>query len=207
MARLPRFIPAWAGNAYSPQIEIVRAPVHPRVGGERTLMQDYGLVLTGSSPRGRGTPYLALAHAPIVRFIPAWAGNARISHIRAVGRPVHPRVGGERRAVEVEHDSHTGSSPRGRGTRSDRPDRGPGRRFIPAWAGNANDARVRTAQRAVHPRVGGERVDIVLHRDHGGGSSPRGRGTRAHSVCPFVCIRFIPAWAGNACELPALGRA
>ena len=112
-----RFIPAWAGNALERSFSRYDATVHPRVGGERWDDLPESTRNLGSSPRGRGTPARAAAPLDPLRFIPAWAGNARSRDTSLV--------------------SAAGSSPRGRGTR-----RTAGRdrthdRFIPAWAGNA----------------------------------------------------------------------
>ena len=72
-----RFIPAYAGNAISSTGISVRASVHPRVCGERIATDLSGAFKGGSSPRMRGTPSKFQGfHAPI-RFIPAYAGNAR----------------------------------------------------------------------------------------------------------------------------------
>ena len=69
--------------------------VHPRVGGEQAFEPGSRLLPAGSSPRGRGTAYLAFNQVGIGRFIPAWAGNStRLIDYRA-RRAVHPRVGGE----------------------------------------------------------------------------------------------------------------
>ena len=153
-----RFIPAWAGNAWTPNAEIFLGAVHPRVGGER-LGDGPGLrLLFGSSPRGRGT-HLRGAHVRRVsRFIPAWAGNASDGLAPWSSPTVHPRVGGERLVPMVTQPPCRGSSPRGRGTRPQALGLGLVNRFIPAWAGNAACGRPWPDGRPVHPRVGGERA-------------------------------------------------
>ena len=173
-ARRSRFIPAWAGNATS-SAACVRC--------------------AGSSPRGRGTHAGKLADCAC-RFIPAWAGNANDaaqlsrshgSSPRGRGTPhrrgfksdraVHPRVGGERSAV----DSDNGRSrfiPAWAGNAGGIASRYAARgRFIPAWAGNALTSNVRPCPASVHPRVGGERSAIAPPDLRAAGSSPRGRGT------------------------------
>ena len=69
-------------------------------------------------------------------------------------------------------------SPRGRGTHEPVSPTGPLRRFIPAWAGNADSSTTWTCATTVHPRVGGERATQEVER--------------------LEQTRFIPAWAGNA---------
>ena len=52
-----RFIPAWAGNTSRNARHCAHTPVHPRVGGEHKSKRPPLCAYTGSSPRGRGTPY------------------------------------------------------------------------------------------------------------------------------------------------------
>ncbi len=116
-----RFIPAPAGNA--------------NVASLDDLLRD------GSSPRLRGTRVVGARDAAGGRFIPAPAGNASSSHSIWPLPPVHPRACGERRQLERAGINGGGSSPRLRGTpiptklEHDLP------RFIPAPAGNADNAR------------------------------------------------------------------
>ncbi len=202
---IPRFIPAWAGNAIEHHILDERAPVHPRVGGERAAVSGLASVKNGSSPRGRGTLQRPARARDVHRFIPAWAGNACPSGRAGRSRAVHPRVGGERVPVVSMSMVRIGSSPRGRGTRARRRGRSPRPRFIPAWAGNAGRRRVPAQRGPVHPRVGGERDGFAALICAETGSSPRGRGTPRVRRRARVARRFIPAWAGNAPCRPACG--
>ncbi len=70
-----RIIPAWAGNTPDARRSARRNTDHPRVGGEHRSGRSCISPLSGSSPRGRGTPKLTKADAINVRIIPAWAGN------------------------------------------------------------------------------------------------------------------------------------
>ena len=70
-------------------------------------------------------------------------------------------------------------------------------RFIPAFAGNtSHDGDIFVAV-AVHPRVCGEHSWLPCWMVDENGSSPRLRGTRSELVLVRVCLRFIPAFAGN----------
>ncbi len=82
---------------------------------------------------------------------------------------------------------------------------GPGRRFIPASAGNARVASVAASTTAVHPRERGERSPFIERPRRSSGSSPRARGTLRIMRPRRLIRRFIPASAGNACA-PARGR-
>ena len=75
-----------------------------------------------------------------------------------------------------------GSSPRGRGTLRQPHDNRPGRRFIPARAGNASGCTPKNPAASVHPRAGGERTSFLYGTDPTTGSSPRGRGTPPKSL-------------------------
>ncbi len=136
------------------------------------------LATAGSSPRVRGTLVGAEDCLAIGRFIPACAGNAKVTTADVL-------------------ENH-GSSPRVRGTpiRARRPSYLP--RFIPACAGNAQEEQLRWKKLSVHPRVCGERRCECGAEHDRDGSSPRVRGTRVNLLKPDFWRRFIPACAGNA---------
>ena len=175
-----------------------RSPVHPRIRGERSSPNPCTTRNSGSSPHTRGTlPVDGTVH-PDKRFIPAYAGNASIVTPRRRAMPVHPRIRGERPTSAILGRSQTGSSPHTRGTRPRQGCRSRGRRFIPAYAGNANWAPPRTSAPAVHPRIRGERGPVFQVLGVQLGSSPHTRGTRAICKRSLKYSRFIPAYAGNA---------
>ena len=74
---LPRFIPAYAGNASTLSVRLSTEAVHPRVCGERHVQRKKLPQAIGSSPRMRGTQLRDRVGAGPLRFIPAYAGNAR----------------------------------------------------------------------------------------------------------------------------------
>ena len=193
-----RFIPAWAGNTPSRQAAVPSPPVHPRVGGEHELVIVPPIVPVGSSPRGRGTRWLLIRHTVSSGFIPAWAGNTRMTTTSACASTVvHPRVGGEHNRWTERRPPPEGSSPRGRGTQQEGRRYQSDRRFIPAWAGNTPSAGPRERREPVHPRVGGEHRNGTPVGRSTAGSSPRGRGTQRSRPAGATSLRFIPAWAGN----------
>ena len=120
-----------------------------------------------------------------MRFIPAYAGNARPFFDGGYAPAVHPRIRGERQDSAADGQRIRGSSPHTRGTLGPHNLRGAGRRFIPAYAGNASSGSASSTRTAVHPRIRGERAG--RHR------------------APHPWHRFIPAYAGNA-RSPALSR-
>ena len=90
-----------------------------------------------------------------------------------------------------------GSSPRLRGTGGNARRPEPGRRFIPAPAGNGRRPTDPRGASSVHPRACGERACGLRAQGWCGGSSPRLRGTGAPAQCAGGHRRFIPAPAGN----------
>ena len=197
-----RFIPARAGNTVAGGLGTEPWAVHPRAGGEHAPTGVAAGGYYGSSPRGRGTRPGVCAVAEAHRFIPARAGNTAACRGRRREASVHPRAGGEHAQAGMFIRSRFGSSPRGRGTRSDR---GGGRRllrFIPARAGNTVAGHIGNGEEPVHPRAGGEHTDAVVAQVRAAGSSPRGRGTPAWAGWPDEWSRFIPARAGNTSEAP-----
>ena len=174
------------------------SPVHPRAGGERIRPDPHVLLITGSSPRGRGTRRDHLLNVGPSRFIPARAGNAQEFDDRAEAWAVHPRAGGERGFGVARSVVRSGSSPRGRGTHDHAALAGHGPRFIPARAGNASAPSSVGRPATVHPRAGGERKAGRAGARLRAGSSPRGRGTRVAGRVWRGVERFIPARAGNA---------
>ena len=192
-----RFIPAWAGNIALMNALNVGRSVHPRMGGEHSVMQRRCTPFFGSSPHGRGTYGLSGRGNGHIRFIPAWAGNISAATRRGIAAPVHPRMGGEH-ARSANSGCYTdGSSPHGRGTCLRAARRALRGRFIPAWAGNIRTCRICSRRSTVHPRMGGEHTYALTLAASGTGSSPHGRGTSEPCGAAYRCRRFIPAWAGN----------
>ena len=151
-----RFIPACAGNTLSAGTRDRSPAVHPRVRGEHSTTTPQGWKTAGSSPRTRGTPDPARHDVFQRRFIPACAGNTRLSAVPNLSTAVHPRVRGEHGLHHWRNCWRYGSSPRARGT----PQQGTmflsAFRFIPACAGNTNHLQLVQFVGAVHPRVRGE---------------------------------------------------
>ena len=173
-----RFIPPCAGNASRALTRRGPTSVHPRMRGERSSARIHNARLSGSSPHTRGTPAADDPMTALVRFIPAYAGNAR----SAIPR----------------HGAVCGSSPHTRGTLGGKLDALRHVRFIPAYAGNALALHAGTSSPAVHPRIRRERTFLKFCRMADGGSSPHTRGTRLHLSKEAAQVRFIPAYAGNA---------
>ena len=132
-----RFIPAPAGNTRLQRGSAPWPSVHPRACGEHSAGSIWKYPRSGSSPRLRGTPPLAVEHGVIrrfipapagntaqkptspgsgVRFIPAPAGNTGFTHVGGRIAAVHPRACGEHNRAGSSTSATGGSSPRLRGT-------------------------------------------------------------------------------------------
>ena len=154
-------------------------------------------MLSGSSPRARGTHHLPPRVLVDDRFIPASAGNTTGCTGRRRIAPVHPRERGEHGGVGAGYLFGNGSSPRARGTHQPRI-RGRGEdRFIPASAGNTSGGVGVSAPLPVHPRERGEHHASRIRDGIVSGSSPRARGTHGGRWGRRAGSRFIPASAGN----------
>ena len=131
---------------------------HPRVCGEHRLAGLVGHVPGGSSPRMRGTPYVAFQPVVPQWIIPAYAGNTYSLPLNLSDLEDHPRVCGEHFSVASHLRVNPGSSPRMRGTHAARrmPRHRPG--IIPAYAGNTFVMSHDFSLLRDHPRVCGEHL-------------------------------------------------
>ncbi|MFW5397406.1 MAG: hypothetical protein XXXNARYT_003134 [Candidatus Accumulibacter regalis] len=204
--RFLRFIPAPAGNAPLKSREKYPPAVHPRACGERVSGAEVAHKSAGSSPRLRGTRCRQGDAEPVLRFIPAPAGNAVSPSCGRIISAVHPRACGERCWKMRVVSPVGGSSPRLRGTLKGSSDHRRRSRFIPAPAGNALRVFSPYGEVTVHPRACGERKSSARRARALTGSSPRLRGTRLPVICRHRFTRFIPAPAGNAQTHPAQPR-
>ena len=139
---------------------------------------------SGSSPRLRGTcAYVAGSPPPLVRFIPAPAGNMRLWPCQAMLAPVHPRACGEHRTNLSANSVWLLA-------------------VHPRACGEHNAAAFSSSSRlAVHPRACGEHrssrrtpnVNVIRFIPAPAGNI-HGSSAREHSPSSN---RFIPAPAGN----------
>ena len=193
-----RFIPAYAGNASGRARRASTGTVHPRIRGERDPYPFVTAANFGSSPHTRGTRLDDIPGIGSRRFIPAYAGNAPSRPGLKSSATVHPRIRGERSRPFFLADVIHGSSPHTRGTRVEHASEREHARFIPAYAGNADQNGAGGWRPTVHPRIRGERLSETMAARSAAGSSPHTRGTRARSGHVQHGRRFIPAYAGNA---------
>ena len=192
-----RFIPARAGRGTLGSAMFAAATVHPRASGERRHLRDDAVSQRGSSPRERGEGTSRAAAPRARRFIPARAGRGRGGRPGRAQRAVHPRASGERAAGGRAGAPCVGSSPRERGEDNGSVTLIGDHRFIPARAGRGSARSTPTANVTVHPRVSGERTNMLPTYSPALGSSPRERGEAHRQGRLPRAARFIPARAGR----------
>ncbi len=171
----PRFIPAGAGNTSRPRAGRRRTAVYPRWCGEHRVQS----LVNGLSPLARGTLYAAQQYPQPARFIPAGAGNTKISLVAFILVAVYPRWRGEHRRGFRPARPHHGLSPLARGTLPMSAPATRTNRFILAGAGNTPPRSPHPAGNSVYPRWRGEHRTAWIHINSR--------------------LRFIPAGAGNTC--------
>ena len=154
--RLIRIIPAHAGNSSPRHDHRSRHTDHPRACGELTGHPIGGVLRTGSSPRMRGTQAEMGIEIGDRRIIPAHAGNSSSRRGSSPIHPDHPRACGELHGMPLAPIDVSGSSPRMRGTHSQKAVIQAVRRIIPAHAGNSGDCVAIDCSAADHPRACGE---------------------------------------------------
>ena len=151
----------------------------------------------GSSPRMRGTLFLAGVDGDDLGIIPAYAGNTISSSAYPAWCQDHPRVCGEHLDPACGGRMFWGSSPRMRGTPSGIQTLGTTVRIIPAYAGNTSIEHRKRRWNWDHPRVCGEHHENRRISAPRLGSSPRMRGTQDLRARVGINSGIIPAYAGN----------
>ena len=91
-----------------------------------------------------------------------------------------------------------GSPPRGRGKDKKDLRKGRQKRITPAWAGKRCARRNGGVCCRDHPRVGGEKVTVIVWLLCRAGSPPRGRRKVLAGCVPLLDKGITPAWAGKS---------
>ena len=114
-----RIIPAHAGQTCTPRTSCDFPQDHPRACGANACMTGVIDNVDGSSPRMRGKPTAVLMVLPVLRIIPAHAGQTRHPETYRQAHADHPRACGANSLVTCAFCWMNGSSPRMRGKQSD----------------------------------------------------------------------------------------
>ena len=196
-SKIMGIIPAYAGNTSNVKSRVILGWDHPRVCGEHLSVPMGVGGSWGSSPRMRGTLLRGRCSTLRTGIIPAYAGNTWNLHQSKTAPRDHPRVCGEHCQFSFLCLGVLGSSPRMRGTPVSLSSIVNTRGIIPAYAGNTLAAQSSKSSTGDHPLVCGEHMVADTLERHGGGSSPRMRGTRSPHVERRNGRGIIPAYAGN----------
>ena len=155
------------------------------------------ILVSGSSPRVRGTELSKCFIEVSAGIIPACAGNRPWPQFGGVAGRDHPRVCGEQEHLSADEYIAEGSSPRVRGTVAALLPPMLSTGIIPACAGNRLTSLGGAYSGGDHPRVCGEQCTQPVIIQPEAGSSPRVRGTGIKQLENGVELRIIPACAGN----------
>ena len=110
-----RITPAYAGKSpYFPQRK-QRSLDHPRLRGEKVLALAQSLLKQGSPPLTRGKDFTALGSGLWKRITPAYAGKRRAKALPISQAGDHPRLRGEKAAMDSGNSVIMGSPPLTRG--------------------------------------------------------------------------------------------
>ncbi len=189
--------PRGRGKAPMNRLKLSQRRITPAWAGKSCRVAHVLVSEKGSPPRGRGKAYSRKIRCRKPGITPAWAGKS-LSRPPAGGRGWdHPRVGGEKSCCLAGQSAQTGSPPRGRGKGS--------LCFCilvcfgitPAWAGKSCIPSAVAYFSGDHPRVGGEKPDLLAAISSVLGSPPRGRGKVPETYRYVAGYGITPAWAGK----------
>ena len=192
-----RIIPAHAGQTNSVPAKRSSHADHPRACGANVMVPSACMLMVGSSPRMRGKRHPPSPCNPVMRIIPAHAGQTVSNSSRTSARSDHPRACGANKGAGGNLNGRYGSSPRMRGKPHQRVMPPAGRRIIPAHAGQTRALARPDQRRTDHPRACGANSSGAFSMIRLIGSSPRMRGKRVGSVPVGILARIIPAHAGQ----------
>ena len=152
----------------------------------------------GSPPRVRGKGLLSKKCLLRVGITPACAGKRCGARLAAGHRRDHPRVCGEKLALNVIPNSIKGSPPRVRGKDASKALGEAGGGITPACAGKRGWTMVPESTSRDHPRVCGEKSPLSKESVLEWGSPPRVRGKVFNKLANGEPARITPACAGKS---------
>ena len=190
-------IPACAGEPRSRCRVAGPSGVHPRVRGGADPDTSACPLVSGPSPRARGSRRCARPPSEPLGSIPACAGEPPARRQRTAPCWVHPRVRGGATAPGNGGGVGMGPSPRARGSHvMDGLARG-ALGSIPACAGEPPRITSWPHLVGVHPRVRGGACFVRTLGPRLKGPSPRARGSPQVRRCEHDAVGSIPACAGE----------
>ena len=170
-------IPAGAGLTYFSLSELKYKWDHPRGCGAHALKNWMAFVISGSSPRVRGSHCGTSLPEVLLGIIPAGAGLTSRQMTQRNGSWDHPRGCGAHSIFLIPYKSIMGSSPRVRGSLLTLEERKATHGIIPAGAGLTPPVRFVRHNYGDHPRGCGAHSFFLSTESKKLGSSPRVRGS------------------------------
>ena len=156
-----RITPAYAGKSYLIGTGLSDTKDHPRVCGEKTVLDLSRLVEQGSPPRMRGKEVVFIDSYLVSRITPAYAGKRFDPIHRITFQRDHPRVCGEKITGGNLLPVNKGSPPRMRGKEEMRGTAYQDTGITPAYAGKSCVVFWCPVSRRDHPRVCGEKTKKI----------------------------------------------
>ena len=192
-----RSIPACAGEPACMGTSLYVSRVYPRVCGGTKQWWVLDQCYSGLSPRVRGNRSMARVNTPLLRSIPACAGEPQSPLSPSSCESVYPRVCGGTNCAHSRISPMTGLSPRVRGNPVCGYPAGSRNRSIPACAGEPSKVILPAYFYWVYPRVCGGTLFGAEEPERKDGLSPRVRGNRDILDLKLIGHRSIPACAGE----------
>ena len=156
---------------------------------------------TGSPPRVRGKDRVLRGSDDSHGITPACAGKRCCAVHELIAREDHPRVCGEKELTLDITCNIEGSPPRVRGKVPASRTRLQTTRITPACAGKSFIRHSELFLSEDHPRVCGEKSQVVSWATLLGGSPPRVRGKASSQYAAARIIGITPACAGKSVRL------
>ena len=180
-SRLGRITPAYAGKRKSGTGYQILCTDHPRLCGEKH--------------EGGKSPCL------VVGITPAYAGKRHSRQPLLCLSQDHPRLCGEKESVKQHPTEREGSPPPMRGKEKCLQFRAVPYRITPAYAGKSREDLKHGLAKKDHPRLCGEKYQIMDNIAHYSGSPPpmRGKDEYYHQLVNY--IRITPAYAGKSSSM------
>ena len=170
---------------------------HPRVCGEKHMIENSSEIPLGSPPRVRGKAFAADALDAAAGITPACAGKRSLPSEKRNPVGDHPRVCGEKWTMPRLATLCTGSPPRVRGKELLPRCSWCCIGITPACAGKSILFFVPTLRQWDHPRVCGEKGTTEMCKLHKQGSPPRVRGKGFALHVDTFGSGITPACAGK----------
>ena len=129
--------PAYAGKSLFCTCIQMCSEDHPRLCGEKSMVEAILCFLSGSPPPMRGKDQPAPRQPCLFRITPAYAGKSSKTGLSLLPAKDHPRLCGEKKSFRGKLQSRIGSPPPMRGKVKATPPHRNEPRITPAYAGKS----------------------------------------------------------------------